>query len=551
MRCLGDTLEAGKSMINGDCLISAGGLFQLNVLDYDVQIPSSGPPWWRAASSWAGFPRDQYTLTMQDDGNLVLYSSTSKPVWASQTSTGGRGCRAVLNYSIGGEISFVILNKDNTIIWHADIRPFDSKLDEGEVKKPNENKVDSLSSSSSTGSRQISHNKFTSPIISMKMFAQWLEYAIRMRDDISTPILKYEQLGISNELYHEILRMQLEQKMRQGDNIGSQQTLSSLTKKSKEAINLISKVKKFGLYPKETAYRGGSFYGSFCDQLNERKLNQDKIYTSDKLCTTACEFIANDLIEKGSPESYGIQSAQASSFITKLLMSEGFLQCELELRALARALQVVVVVLYSDGKNSERKEGPDIYKPTGSSKKTPIITLGYIRGVYSYHSLSNLKEKFKAFQNLVKLVQGAEEDKKPLSDNKSIIPVKVDRVPTAEGYSSNSHGDSSSSPSMFSTTRAPSSPPSQTVGSTEENKKIITLGEFQHIPAMHSHSSDSRNNSSSSSSTSSTSRAASTPVSWPSLQNTVPQMLMPPPLSGPQNKTTVIHSSPTTGGLTK
>lgn len=232
--------------------------------------------------------------------------------------------------------------------------------------------------------------------------------------------------------------------IKQDDNAGSQQHPSNLAKKSKEAENLVNKVKKYGLLPKEIAYHNSSLYGSFFDQLNERKVDQGKIRQAPELRTVACEYIANDLLQGASSESYGIQSAQARNYIIKL-MAEKIWQGELELRALTRALKMIVVVFYNDGKNSKGKDGPDIYKPAGSSKDTPIITLNYRRGVNNYQSLSNLQPKPSAFLKLVKLVETFEEDKKPLSDSKSITPVKFHRVSGIDSYPSSSHSHSSSS----------------------------------------------------------------------------------------------------------
>jgi hypothetical protein len=55
------------------------------------------------------------TLTMQHDGNLVLYNGNNIPIWSSQSSGQGINCYAILQT----DNNFVIYNRNNKPIWNS------------------------------------------------------------------------------------------------------------------------------------------------------------------------------------------------------------------------------------------------------------------------------------------------------------------------------------------------------------------------------------------------------------------------------------------------
>lgn len=98
-----DTLTAGQSLVRGSSqstLVSSSGQFKLdlqqdgNLVVYD----SNNKPLW--ASNTAG--TDGQTATMQADGNFVLYRVNGQPLWASNTA--------------GNPNSWIIMQNDGNLV---------------------------------------------------------------------------------------------------------------------------------------------------------------------------------------------------------------------------------------------------------------------------------------------------------------------------------------------------------------------------------------------------------------------------------------------------
>ena len=106
----GSVLQAGQQLTNGQCLISSGGEYQLVLAPNDALdlISSSGALLWTASNA----PAQGGVLTMQSDGNLVLYNSANQPLWSSNT-TGLGGTTANLQ----DDGNFVIYTAGGAPVW--------------------------------------------------------------------------------------------------------------------------------------------------------------------------------------------------------------------------------------------------------------------------------------------------------------------------------------------------------------------------------------------------------------------------------------------------
>ena len=82
-------------MSAGKYLHSTNGQYTLNMQGDGnlVVYTSAGKPVWASNTGGTG---SQNFLAMQGDGNLVVYTSAGKPVWASDTGGTGSGSRLVL-----------------------------------------------------------------------------------------------------------------------------------------------------------------------------------------------------------------------------------------------------------------------------------------------------------------------------------------------------------------------------------------------------------------------------------------------------------------------
>lgn len=127
---LGTVLPAGRTIYAGltsaSKLISPSGVFQVWVTSRSVEIDESEhfpdgysagmSTWWQFDShQGANPPQDKSRLTMQSDGNLVLYLSTGAVIWASHTS--GTGSHNALYLQNDGNL--VIYNPSGRVVWQS------------------------------------------------------------------------------------------------------------------------------------------------------------------------------------------------------------------------------------------------------------------------------------------------------------------------------------------------------------------------------------------------------------------------------------------------
>jgi hypothetical protein len=104
---LGDTLTAGKKLVRGECLTSNNGAYTLTLQDDGNMVLSSrGEPIW--ASGTDG--QDVVRAEVQTDGNFVAYTA-DKPVWATDTK-GKKDPRLVLQ-----DDRNLVLYSGDTAVW--------------------------------------------------------------------------------------------------------------------------------------------------------------------------------------------------------------------------------------------------------------------------------------------------------------------------------------------------------------------------------------------------------------------------------------------------
>jgi hypothetical protein len=106
-----DELRAGRRLRIGRFLLSPNGRFRLDVQrDSNLVLYLAEPrqPLWASNTQW----RDAKYLTMQKDGNLVLYTADHKPVFASDTD--GRGGKRLVIQDDG---KIVIYTDKDRPVW--------------------------------------------------------------------------------------------------------------------------------------------------------------------------------------------------------------------------------------------------------------------------------------------------------------------------------------------------------------------------------------------------------------------------------------------------
>ena len=230
------------------------------------------------------------------------------------------------------------------------------------------------------------------------IFAQWLEYAMMLRDQEDKELLQTLALSLREQktqmpsgLYME---MQKTQNHRSDELVLQRAINDSLKEDGQLSIvprvqKLISEAKKHGLVNQKVGGRGNCLYEAVWDQLQERHVelseHKDKIHHYRDLRTVVCAHIIDDLVRGYQSIYRDFLAEDANAYIMKLI-TDGTWGGELELRALSRIFKMIIVVINSDGINSRGQSSPDIYKPLGASDGMPIITLGYERPVH-YQSL--------------------------------------------------------------------------------------------------------------------------------------------------------------------
>lgn len=107
------TLSQGATLLRGESLLSANEQFSLilqgdgNLVLYSV---NTGKPLWNSRTHRTTANR----LVLQGDGNLVLYSSTGKPLWYTKTN-GKDGDRL----SLQTDANLVLYSSTNKPLWHT------------------------------------------------------------------------------------------------------------------------------------------------------------------------------------------------------------------------------------------------------------------------------------------------------------------------------------------------------------------------------------------------------------------------------------------------
>lgn len=106
-----DTLASGQSMTPGQRLDSANASYRFAFQtdgNLVLRRVSDSHVLWASATNGKGGTR----LTMQSDGNLVLYTSTNAAVWSSK-SAGSGGNRA----TVENDGNFAVFNASNVRVW--------------------------------------------------------------------------------------------------------------------------------------------------------------------------------------------------------------------------------------------------------------------------------------------------------------------------------------------------------------------------------------------------------------------------------------------------
>lgn len=109
---MADRLSAEQSLSPGESLQSPNGQFSLTLQDDGNLVLYAG-----SDAVWATGTNGQPVAraTMQADGNLVLYSSEGEAVWASNTD-GNPGAYLVLQ----DDQNLVVYSTDNAPVWATD-----------------------------------------------------------------------------------------------------------------------------------------------------------------------------------------------------------------------------------------------------------------------------------------------------------------------------------------------------------------------------------------------------------------------------------------------
>ncbi len=105
-----DRLNAGEALHVNDSLTSPSGEYLLTLQPDGnlVLYQQEHQPVWATGTDG----QDVSTASMQEDGNLVLYSSSGDAVWATETD-GNAGASVVLQ----DDCNLVIYSSDNMPLW--------------------------------------------------------------------------------------------------------------------------------------------------------------------------------------------------------------------------------------------------------------------------------------------------------------------------------------------------------------------------------------------------------------------------------------------------
>lgn len=106
------SLNAGQSLGIGQSLGSDNGAYTLTLQeDGNLVLSEAGQPVWATMTNGSGAAR----ADVQADGNFVLYTESGDPVWASQTD-GNDGVTLTLQ----DDRNVVLYSNDNRALWASD-----------------------------------------------------------------------------------------------------------------------------------------------------------------------------------------------------------------------------------------------------------------------------------------------------------------------------------------------------------------------------------------------------------------------------------------------
>lgn len=107
---MADTLKAGSSLSTGDSLTSANGAYTVTLQeDGNLVLSEGGNAVWATGTNGSGANK----ASVQEDGNFVLYAG-DKPVWASDTA-GKSGVWLVLQ----DDRNLVLYEEGNNGVWSS------------------------------------------------------------------------------------------------------------------------------------------------------------------------------------------------------------------------------------------------------------------------------------------------------------------------------------------------------------------------------------------------------------------------------------------------
>lgn len=116
---MSDTLTEGQKLGRGESLVSKNGAYSLTLQeDGNLVLATWGQPVW--STSTAG--QDVVRAEVQDDGNFVLYTA-DKPVWHSDTKGKKR-------------VKLVMQDDRNLVLYAADGPAWSTKTEVGEAPPP-------------------------------------------------------------------------------------------------------------------------------------------------------------------------------------------------------------------------------------------------------------------------------------------------------------------------------------------------------------------------------------------------------------------------------
>ena len=116
---MSDTLTQGQKLVRGESLVSNNGAYSLTLQeDGNLVLASRGTPLW--ASSTSG--QDVVRAEVQSDGNFVLYTA-DKPVWHSDT----KGKK---------DVKLVLQDDRNLVLYAADGAAWSTKTETDQPPPP-------------------------------------------------------------------------------------------------------------------------------------------------------------------------------------------------------------------------------------------------------------------------------------------------------------------------------------------------------------------------------------------------------------------------------